>query len=65
MALPPPRRPRSRRRCRCLPGLAGAPLISAFLAVLSMIVLAVYLRQRGSPESKPVGAGHAATGVES
>jgi hypothetical protein len=24
----------------------------------------VYLRQRGSPESKPVGASHAATGVE-
>ncbi|MFI6297971.1 DUF6766 family protein [Nonomuraea sp. NPDC050790] len=38
---------------------------SEFLAVLSMIVLAVYLRQRGSPESKPVGAGHATTGVES
>ncbi|MEV7443150.1 DUF6766 family protein [Streptomyces sp. NPDC091204] len=27
--------------------------------------LSVYLRQRGSPESKPVGAAHAATGVES
>jgi hypothetical protein len=26
--------------------------------------LAVYLRQRGSPESKPVGAPHEATGVE-
>jgi hypothetical protein len=24
----------------------------------------VYLRQRGSPESKPVGAPHDATGVE-
>jgi hypothetical protein len=24
----------------------------------------VYLRQRGSPESKPVGAPHGATGVE-
>jgi Domain of unknown function (DUF6766) len=28
-------------------------------------VLAIYLRQRGSPESKPVGAPHEATGVES
>jgi hypothetical protein len=27
-------------------------------------VLAIYLRQRGSPESKPVGARHDATGVE-
>ena len=38
---------------------------SEFLAVGSMAVLAIYLRQRGSPESKPVGAAHAATGVES
>jgi len=37
---------------------------SEFLAVGSMAVLSVYLRQRGSPESKPVGAAHAATGVE-
>lgn len=37
---------------------------SEFLAVGSMAVLAVYLRQRGSPESKPVGAAHGATGVE-
>jgi hypothetical protein len=29
---------------------------SEFLAVGSMAVLAIYLRQRGSPESKPVGA---------
>jgi hypothetical protein len=29
-----------------------------------MAVLSVYLRQRGSPESKPVGAAHADTGVE-
>jgi uncharacterized membrane protein YbaN (DUF454 family) len=38
---------------------------SEFLAVGSMAVLAIYLRQRGSPESKPVGAPHdrtAATG---
>jgi uncharacterized protein DUF6766 len=35
---------------------------SEFLAVGSMSILAVYLRQRGSPESKPVGASHEATG---
>jgi hypothetical protein len=38
---------------------------SEFLAVGSMAVLAIYLRQRGSPESKPVGAPHASTGTES
>jgi hypothetical protein len=37
---------------------------SEFLAVGSMAVLAIYLRQRGSPESKPVGAAHSATGVD-
>jgi hypothetical protein len=37
---------------------------SEFLAVGSMAVLAIYLRQRGSPESKPVGAPHSATGVQ-
>ena len=35
---------------------------SEFLAVGSMAVLSIYLRQRGSPESKPVGAPHDATG---
>ena len=35
---------------------------SEMLAVGSMAVFAVYLRQRGSPESKPVGATHADTG---
>ncbi|MCT2584265.1 DUF6766 family protein [Actinophytocola gossypii] len=34
---------------------------SEFLAIGSMAVLSVYLRQRGSPESKPVGAAHAVT----
>src|SRR5687768_644376 len=38
---------------------------SEFLAIGSMAVLSIYLRQRGSPESKPVGAPHTATGVES
>lgn len=37
---------------------------SELLAVGSMVVLSIYLRQRGSPESKPVGAPHASTGVE-
>jgi len=37
---------------------------SEFLAVGSMAVLAIYLRQRGSPESKPVGTAHEATGIE-
>jgi len=37
---------------------------SEFLAVGSMVVFSIYLRQRGSPESKPVGAPHTATGVE-
>ncbi|MFD8497050.1 DUF6766 family protein [Amycolatopsis sp. NPDC059657] len=34
---------------------------SEFLAIGSMAVFSVYLRQRGSPESKPVGAPHADT----
>lgn len=37
---------------------------SEFLAVASMVILSIYLRQRGSPESKPVGAAHDATGQE-
>ena len=37
---------------------------SELLAVASMAILSVYLRQRGSPESKPVGAPHPSTGVE-
>jgi hypothetical protein len=36
---------------------------SEFLAIGSMAVLTIYLRQRGSPESKPVGAGHDETGA--
>jgi hypothetical protein len=37
---------------------------SEFLAVGSMAVLAIYLRQRGSSQSKPVGQPHDSTGVE-
>jgi uncharacterized protein DUF6766 len=35
---------------------------SEFLAVGTMAIFTVYLRQRGSPESKPVGAAHDETG---
>jgi hypothetical protein len=37
---------------------------SEFLAVASFSVFAIYLRQRGSSQSKPVGAPDEATGVE-
>ena len=37
---------------------------SEFLAVASMVVFSIYLRERGSPESKPVGEPHEPTGVE-
>jgi hypothetical protein len=36
---------------------------SEFLAVAALIVLSIFLRQRGSPESKPVAAPHAQTGT--
>jgi uncharacterized protein (DUF486 family) len=36
---------------------------SEFLAVGALAVLGIYLRQRGSPESKPVAAPHAQTGT--
>jgi uncharacterized protein DUF6766 len=36
---------------------------SEFLAVGTMAVFTIYLRQRGSPESKPVGAPHSETGT--
>jgi hypothetical protein len=37
---------------------------SEFLAVGSMVIFSVYLRQRGSTQSKPVGAPHHETAVE-
>src|SRR3954454_9451489 len=37
---------------------------SEFLAVRSFAAFTIFLRQRGSPESKPVGAPHSATGFE-
>src|SRR5215211_9185194 len=36
---------------------------SEFLAVAALAVLGIWLRQRGSPESKPVAAPHAQTGT--
>jgi uncharacterized protein DUF6766 len=35
---------------------------SEFLAVFAMVVLSIFLRQRGSAESKPVDAAHSETG---
>lgn len=35
---------------------------SEFLAVLTIVVLSIFLRQHGSPESKPVDAAHGDTG---
>lgn len=37
---------------------------SEFLAVGAMVVLSIFLRQRGSPESKPVDSPHSETGSE-
>ena len=34
---------------------------SEFLAVLGIVLLTIFLRQRGSPQSKPVAASHAST----
>jgi hypothetical protein len=36
---------------------------SEFLAVGALVVLSIFLRQRGSPESKPVAAPHSKTGA--
>jgi hypothetical protein len=35
---------------------------SEFLAVLAIVVLSIFLREKGSPESKPVSAPHSETG---
>lgn len=37
---------------------------SEFLSIALMVVLSIFLRQRGSPESKPVDAPHRQTGAE-
>jgi hypothetical protein len=36
---------------------------SEFLAIGAMVVLSIHLRQRGSPESKPVAKPHSSTGT--
>lgn len=36
---------------------------SEFLALAAMVIFSIFLRQRGSPESKPVDAPHSETGV--
>jgi hypothetical protein len=38
--------------------------LADFLAVGSMVVVSIYLRERGSPESKPVGQPRHSTGIE-
>lgn len=35
---------------------------SEFLSVASIVILSIYLRQKGSPESKPVDSPHMETG---
>jgi hypothetical protein len=35
---------------------------SEFLSVFALVILSIYLRQKGSPQSKPVDAPHAETG---
>jgi hypothetical protein len=37
---------------------------SEFLAIAAMVVFSIFLRQRGSPESKPVDSPHHQTGTE-
>jgi hypothetical protein len=37
---------------------------SECLALFSMVVLSIFLRQKGSPESKPVDSPHSETGTD-
>ena len=37
---------------------------SEFLQMAAYVLLTIFLRQKGSPESKPVGLPHESTGVE-
>jgi hypothetical protein len=34
------------------------PPTSEFLSIAAMVILSIYLRQKGSPESKPVDTPH-------
>ena len=36
---------------------------SEFLSIAVVVVLSIFLRQKGSPESKPVAAPHSKTGT--
>ncbi|HEX6191885.1 MAG TPA: DUF6766 family protein, partial [Chitinophagaceae bacterium] len=36
---------------------------SEFLSVFALVVLSIFLRQKGSPQSKPVDAPHHETGA--
>ncbi|MCP3820010.1 hypothetical protein NLX86_18500 [Streptomyces sp. A3M-1-3] len=56
--------PRSRKDGRSVWNRTLQNWQSELLAVASTAILAVCLRRRGSPESKPVGAAHSSTGVE-
>lgn len=59
----------ARRRCRCrLCHQLGVLVpvhaeLGEFLAVAALAVLGIWLRQRGSPASKPVAAPHSHTGT--
>ena len=44
-------------------GLSIVMLGMFFVAIGCMVVFSIYLRQRGSPESKPVDAPHSETGA--
>lgn len=37
---------------------------SEYLAIAAVVIFSIFLRQRGSPESKPVDSPHSATGAE-
>ena len=37
---------------------------SEFVSILAMVLLSIFLRERGSPESKPIGSSNNATGEE-
>ncbi|MFV5695416.1 DUF6766 family protein [Flavobacterium sp. LB3P122] len=49
----------------CLPVILDVTfenLESEFLSVFAIIFLSIYLREKGSPKSKPVDASHTETG---
>jgi hypothetical protein len=42
--------------------VSGCVAQSEFLSVAAIVILSIWLRQKGSPESKPVAAPHGETG---